>query len=386
MVERLLTPPAFAKRFNYLLLAPELAKAMVGRRAPGEVSYAESEQSFTRRQLLKVEKDAIKSKLETAKIQANYVQQINQQLHSVIDKKLLQTLADTQDVCENLLNWSEHTTNLIDLLATPSATISKVEAIAVNIPWLVDELLKQINQPQYRRRDARGDVIVVDTLKTALSFIGIDNVKRVIPALIYKQTLPLISDPFPQIKHKVWEYSLICARTAEAIAKSHKVNPFEAYTLALFSQLGRSAIIKLYFRLFEQVHLDFLRHAQKAKLRNLHSALVHLVPDPKRLLPLIDEHSDKAALHLFEYMVFKRVGYTSAMQQVLQDVLPVDADPLTQVLQQARYYAKYRMLKDNNLFLDDENDKFIAGCAIESDLLQKLHSQTLHQLPILTDL
>ena len=56
MVERLLTPPAFAKRFNYLLLAPELAKAMVGRRAPGEVSYAESEQSFTRRQLLKVEK------------------------------------------------------------------------------------------------------------------------------------------------------------------------------------------------------------------------------------------------------------------------------------------------------------------------------------------
>ena len=81
MVERLLTPPAFAKRFNYLLLAPELAKAMVGRRAPGEVSYAESEQSFTRRQLLKVEKDAIKSKLETAKIQANYVQQINQQLH-----------------------------------------------------------------------------------------------------------------------------------------------------------------------------------------------------------------------------------------------------------------------------------------------------------------
>ena len=134
------------------------------------------------------------------------------------------------------------------------------------------------------------------------------------------------------------------------------------------------------------MHLDFLRHAQKAKLRNLHSALVHLVPDPKRLLPLIDEHSDKAALHLFEYMVFKRVGYTSAMQQVLQDVLPVDADPLTQVLQQARYYAKYRMLKDNNLFLDDENDKFIAGCAIESDLLQKLHGQALHQLPILTDL
>lgn len=386
MVERLLTPPAFAKRFNYLLLAPELAKAMIGRRAPGEVSYAESEQSFTRRQLLKVEKDAIKNKLETAKIQANYVQQINQQLHSVIEKKLLQTLADTQDVCENLLNWSVHVTDLIDLLATPTATVSKVEAIATNIPWLVDELLKQVNQPQYRRRDARGDVIAVDTLKTALSFIGIDNVKRVLPALIYKQTLPLISDPFPQIKHKVWEYSLICARTAEAIAPGYGVKPFEAYSVALFSQLGRSAIMKLYFRLFEQVHLDFLRHAQKAKLRNLHSALVQLVPDPKRLIPLVDEHGDKAAMHLFEYMVFKRVSYHGTMQQVINDVLPDDADPLTQVLQQARYYAKYRMLKDNNLFLDDEAERFLAGCAIAPELLEKLHKPTLHQLPVLTDL
>lgn len=386
MAEQLLAPPAFAKRFNYLLLAPELAKAMIGRRSPGEVSYAESEQSFTRRQLLKIEKDAIKNKLETAKIQTNYVAQINQQLHAVIDKKLLLTLADTQEVCERLLNWSEHITDLIDFLASPSATITKVEAIVANTPWLVDELLKLVNQPQHRRRDSRGRVIAVDSLKTALSFMGIDNVKRVVPALIYKQTLPVISDPFPQIKHKVWEYNLNGARTAEALAKAHKVKPYEAYTLAMFSQLGRSAIVKLYFRLFEQVHLDFLRHAQKSKLRNLHSALVQLTPDPKHLISLIDEHSDRTTLHLFDYMLFKRVRYTSAISQVLGDVSPDEADPLTQVLQQSRYYAKYRMLKDNNLFLDDESEKFIAGSAIEPGLRQKLDAQTLYQLPILTEL
>ncbi|GGF61499.1 HDOD domain-containing protein [Alteromonas lipolytica] len=386
MAEQLLAPPAFVKRFNYLLLAPERAREMIGRRAPGEVSYAESEQSFTRRQLLKVEKDAIKNKLETAKLQANYVEQINQQLHAVINKKLLQILNDSNAVCETLLNWSEDVTDLIDLLSTPSATVSKVEAVAANIPWLVDELLRQVNQPQYRRRDARGDVIAVDTLKTALSFIGIDNVKRVLPALIFKQSLPVITDPYPQIKHKVWEYSLVCARTAELIASHYRVSSFEAFSLAMFSQLGRSAILKLYFRLFEQVHLDFLRHAQKAKLRNLHSALVQLIPDAKRLITLIDEHSEKTTLHLVEFMVFKRLNYVSPLQQLLKDIDPEDASPLTQMLLDCRYYAKYRMLKDNNLFLDDEAEHFLAGCAIPPALQQKLANITLSQLPVLSDL
>lgn len=385
MVEQLQTLPTIAGRFDYLLLSPEKAREMIGRRSPGEVSYAQSEQSFTRRQLLKVEKNAIKTKLETAKLQANYVAQINQQLHAVIRRKLQHALADTPTVCEQLLNWSDIITDLIDLLASPSTTISKVEAVVVNIPWLCADLLKLVNQPQYRRRDAKGEVIAVDSVKTALSFIGIDNVKHVLPALIYKQTIPLITDPFPQTKHKVWEFALSCAVTAEIIAPEFKVKSYDAYILGLMSQLGRSAIIKKYFRLFEQVHIDFLRHAQKAKLRDLHSALVQLLPDPSQLIELINAKADKTALHLFEFMHYRRLQLCQPLSQCTHDVLPEDASPMTKVLQQARYYAKYRMLKDANLFIDDEATSFLAGSAISSETLKILDNKVLTQLPVLGD-
>ncbi len=68
MTAQWLTLPSFARRFDYLMLSPQLARQMIGRTNSGEVSYAESEQSYTRRQLLKVEKDALKKKLKTAKI------------------------------------------------------------------------------------------------------------------------------------------------------------------------------------------------------------------------------------------------------------------------------------------------------------------------------
>lgn len=386
MAEQLLTPPSIAERFDYWLIAPERVSVMIGKRAPGEVSYEESEQSFTRRQLLKVEKTAIRDKLQTAKVRAEYLAQINQQLHTLVKKKLAQAISDTPAILDKQLNWQDESTDLIDLLTTPSATISKVEAVAAGMPWLYDELLKLVNAPPNRRRDARGMVIVVDTLKTALSFMGIDNVKLVLPALMFRQSIPLITDPFPQVKHKTMEYAVTCARTAEAIAPQFKAQPYPAYLLALLSQLGRSVILKLYFKLFEQVHFDFLQHAQKAKLRDLHSALTQLVPDPAHCIQLINQHGDKLSLHLFEQMVFKRVDLHTPMQQFLQERDDEDALPLTRTLQQSRYYAKFRMLSDAKLFLEDEAPVFRSGSAISADTFTALQKQSLSQLPVVAEL
>ncbi len=386
MAELLLTPPSIAERLDYWLIAPERVNVMIGKRAPGEVSYQESEQSFTRRQLLKVEKTAIRDKLQSAKVKAEYLAQINQQLHTLVKKKLSQAISDTPAILDKQLNWQDESTDLIDLLTTPSATITKVEAVASGMPWLYDELLKLVNAPQNRRRDARGMVIVVDTLKTALSFMGIDNVKLVLPALMFRQSIPLITDPFPQIKHKTMEYAVSCARTAEIIAPQFAAQPYHAYLLALLSQLGRSVVLKLYFKLFEQVHFDFLQHAQKAKLRDLHSALTQLVPDPAQSIGLINQHSDKLSLHLFEQMVFKRVDLHSPLHQFLQDPDDEDALPLTKTLQQCRYYTKYRMLNDAKLFLDDEAAVFRAGSAIWPTTLDSLQAMTLSQLPVVAEI
>ncbi|MDC8832108.1 HDOD domain-containing protein [Alteromonas gilva] len=386
MAEQLLALPSFAKRFDYLLIAPQLARKMIGRTLAGEVSYAESEQSYTRRQLLKVEKDALKKKLKTARVQSEYVQQINQQLHAIINKKIHQQLADTPGVCESLLDWGDDTTVLFDVLATPSVTISKVEAVAAHIPWLIDELIRLVNRPRYRRRDARGNIIMVDTLKTALSYMGVDTLKQLLPGLVYKHTLAFSTEPFPLLSQTVWEYTLVAAQTADLIADRYKVDRYAAFTLPLVSELGRSAITRLYFNLFEQVHLDFLAHAQKAKLSGLHSALVQLLPDPKALITLLTEHSIPVTLNVLDYMAFKQLHYTAPVKQLTADLLLEETSPAAQLLQQSRYYAKYRMLKDNHLFVDNEANTFLTGCALPPSTRLTLDNTDLRQLQVLSDM
>lgn len=380
MAGRVIAPASIAERFDFLLISPELANVITGRLAPGEVSYIESEQSSTRRTLLNVEKTALKNKLDDAKSQANYLNQINQQLHNVIEKKLLQNLSDTKNVSEELLNWSPEVTLLIDVLSTPAATVSKIEGFVARIPWLFEDLQKLVNQPKNRRRDVKGDVIAVDTLKTALSFIGIDNVKRVLPSLIFKQALPLITDPYPQIKHKMWEYAFMCAKVAEILAVERKMNAYTAFTLAMFSQLSRCVIFKLYFKLFEQVHMDFLKHAQKAKLRDLHTALHELQPDPSRMIPLLNTHCEKVSLHLFEFMELERLDYCTPLKQIIEDS-ETPIHPMTTLLKQSRYYVKYRMLENNKLFLDNESSTFITGSALDSAMIEQLNSQSLTNMP-----
>ncbi|WP_370167249.1 hypothetical protein, partial [Marisediminitalea sp.] len=82
----------------------------------------------------------------------------------------------------------------------------------------------------------------------------------------------------------------------------------------------------------------------------------------------------------------KRVDLQPPMQQFLQEPDDEDALPLTRTLQQSRYYAKFRMLSDAKLFLEDEAPVFRSGSAISADTLTALQKQTLSQLPVVAEL
>jgi hypothetical protein len=73
-------------------------------------------------------------------------------------------------------------------------------------------------------------------------------------------------------------------------------------------------------------------------------------------------------------------GYESSEDYLNQ------ALPLTRTLQQSRYYAKFRMLSDAKLFLEDEAPVFRSGSAISADTFTALQKQSLSQLPVVAEL
>ena len=79
------------------------------------------------------------------------------------------------------------------------------------------ELINLVNKPQYRKRSD----VQVNEPNLALSYVGLDNLKLVMPTFMLKHWLPTSTAPYPLMKRKLWNDSLSVALAAQLLAKEH---------------------------------------------------------------------------------------------------------------------------------------------------------------------
>ncbi len=373
--------PSVGDRFDNLLIAVERVNKMLGKRAPGEVQYVESEQSDARRQLLHVEKVAIKNKVQQAQSQADFIDSISHELHAGVVNAIVKQMENSGDVYTRVLGLNDAATELLDVLATRAASISKLEPLAAAMPWLYDEIIPIVNAPQFRRRDSRGRIIVVESLRTAMSFMGIENLRLLLPTLIFKRTLPQITDPFPQIKHKMWQYAHGTAVSAREFARFYSAKTTPAFMLGMLSQIGRSALVRMYFRTFDQVQRQMLEEAQQKRERDRHDALLNIAPSANYVIALQNEFGDSLTADLFEHMVFKRLPLSQAMRSISNED-DIEEGSYAYLLKQARLYTQVRMLHQHRFIEKDELRPTLDSLNFPFGSLETLKDIDIFQLPL----
>lgn len=363
------------------MVSSSKANALIGKAMPGLVTYEESEQGYARRELLNVEKLAIENKKLREITDESYVDSVRNQFHQVLLKQFDEQIADTSTLYYDVLGFNDALPELLDMLAIKASSIARLEPLAARIPWLFDELIKVVNSPQHRRKDSRGKVIVVETLRTALSFINIDNLKMLVPALAYRRTIPQITDPYPQIKSRAWQSSLGIALTAHQLADSVGVRENDAFVLGILQGIGRNAITRLYFKLFERVQREELESAQYDKLRDKHDALTKITPSSNFLLALWSDFGDTVVASIIEHMQFKRVFITDAARVLSQ---PDDHSdfPMAKLIDQARIYSQYRMLSSHKLIDVDESKAILRHSQLPIREIERLKKLNIHTLPL----
>ena len=270
----------------------------------------------------------------------------------------------------------------MDFLGVRAASISKIEPLAADIPWLYDDLIKLVNTPKFRRVDAKGKVVAVETMRVALNLLGIDNLKIVIPSLAFRRWIPQITDPFPSIKTRLWEEALGVATSAKKIAEISDVDPYHAFVLGMFHDIGRIVVVRLYFKLFDQVQREALLEAHNDKKREEHTALTKIEPSATFLNQLLDKHAFNVSSRLISQMDMKRVFIATAMQEFNQSAPIKQATPLTKVLQQAQAYSKYRMLKSHKLIDLEESKAYLRQFAFPAGALGVLKTTDLAHMPL----
>ena len=370
------------QRFEALFLDVKTAQKSATNESKPALNVIELEQSKTARSLLRVEKQAIREKDLNNKLDLSFLNNITDQINIEVGTRLKESIDDTDHLYSKIIGIDRSLPELLDLVGIKAATISKIEPLATELPWLFNDLMKFVNQPKYRRIDNKGKVVIVEIMRVGLNFFGIENLIIIITSLAFKRLLPQITDPYPQIKLRIWEEALATAISCKQIASVVGVNQNHAFCLGMLQMMGKVVVSKLYFRLFESVLREALIETQNEQKHDEHSALTKITPSGPFLNHLIDKYAQNISAKLIDKMTMQRVLIANAMFEVASNEPAADLSPLALVLKQGKSYAQYRMLKGHKLIDLQQSKDFIRTLRMPKGSLEILKTTDMRSLDL----
>jgi hypothetical protein len=376
------TEDLIKQRFEALFLDVKTAQQDALNEGQPVLNVIEFEQSKTARSLLRVEKQAIREKDLNTKSDLSFLRNVASQVDAEVEKRLEKALKDTDYLYTTIMGIDQVLPDLLDVVGLKVATISKIEPLATELPWLFNDLTKFVNQSKYRRTDNKGKVILVETMRAGLNFFGIENLMTVLTSLAFKRSLPQITDTYPQIKLRIWEEALATATSCKQIASLVGVNQNHAFCVGMLQTMGKVVVSKLYFRLFETVLREALVETQASQKHEEHSALTRITPSGPFLNHLINKYALNVSAKLIDKMAMKRVFIANAMLEVANSESTEEISPLALVLKQGRAYAQYRMLKRYKLIDLEQSKEFIRTLNMPNGSLELLKATDLRSLDL----
>jgi HD-like signal output (HDOD) protein len=314
------------------------------------VDHQGSEQENRRRELLNVEKEAQQEKIVAAYGEEHFRNQVTNTFYQQVRSQINKDFDNKTHLYHNVLCIEDAAPAILELLSLRATSINKIQPLSSSLPWLAKDLISLVNKPQYRKRD---DVKVTDA-KLALSYVGLDNLKLVMPTFILKHWLPNSTAPFTLMKRKLWNDSLSIALAAAALAKEAKIDWYTAFTTGMLSNIGQLAVTRCFLETYNDIYLKTVRNAVEVKDKVLHNVLVKIDNSPELLLEQLTLRSTSLSADLIEIMKFDRLPITVPMFDLAYGENIDDMSPVAQVVAKAKVYVNYRSLTKANLINKNE--------------------------------
>jgi hypothetical protein len=309
-----------------------------------------SEQKNRRRELLNVEKETQQEKIVAAHGEKHFRNQVTIVFYEQVRSQVNKAFDNKIHLYHNTLCIEDAAPAILELLSLRATSINRIQPLASSLPWLATDLINLVNKPQYRKR---ADVQVSDA-RLALSYIGLDNLKLVMPTFILKHWLPDTTAPYGLMKRKLWNDSLSVALAASALAKDKKLNCYTAFTTGMLSNIGQLAVTRCFLNTYSDMHKTALQKAVADKDKLLHNVLVKVNNSPELLLEQLHLRSSKLSADLIELMQFVRLPITEAMFDLAYNETIDEMSPIAQIVAKAKVYVNYRSLTKANLINEDE--------------------------------
>ncbi|WP_232771199.1 HDOD domain-containing protein [Colwellia sp. 75C3] len=334
------------------------------------VDHQGSEQKNRRRELLSVEVQAQQEKIIAEHGEEHFRKQTEQSFFNQVRTQINSDFDNKELLYHHILGIEDACPAILDILSARAASVNQIKNLAASLPWLATDLVKLVNKPQYRKR---ADVQVTDA-KLALSYIGLDNLKLVMPTFTLKHWLPTSTAPYGLMKRKLWNDSLSIALASRVLAKAQGLDEFTAFTTAMLSNIGRLAVTRCYLTTFSEMYKKEVRKAFENKDKRLHNVLSKIEASEEILLEQLVMRSAQLSADLIEKMHFKRLAITEPIFDLAYATSIEKMHPVAQLVAKAKAYVAFRALAKEELIDSEESKALLSSVNLtpaEITLLKK---------------
>lgn len=365
------------------------AYALAGKKTEKQILIENSEQYDARRELLSVEALANQKREQEVLTEQAYIEKVKQTLHKQITLDLDKKLTDIDDIINSVLHIDVGAGSLLDILYTEACSISRLVASIEKMPWLTKSVINFCRQPKYRRTDSKGHPIIIKSLRPAVSFLGIESLRVLIPVLIAKHMMPSASESFPGLNKFLWMYTMGSGNVARALASDFGVRQEFGYILGLFAIIGRTAVVSSYLKSFDLKLKEAVIKSRQENDVEKAKALANLVPSQDYLAAYTSKYAKKVSYRVVSKLNMRWVmispGYedlTKVQHSSFRELQRQDLHPTALLLFKAQGYVQFKMLQAQKLINREESMLFLRNAGITGEDISSLATLNLTGLKL----
>ena len=270
-----------------LVISKEFAQQQTG--AVKFVTQQDSEQANRRRELLAVEERTNQEKLIKEHGEQHFQKQVMHQFFARVSIEINNEFDNKEHFFQHFLSIEDTAPAILEILSLRATSLNRITPLVKSLVWLSDDVVNLVNKPQYRKR---ADVKMSDP-SLAINYIGLENLKLVMPTYILKHWLPHSTAPFSLMKRKLWNDSLSVALAAKALAQAQDSDWYTAFTAGMLSNIGLLAVARCFVNKHNEVYNREVRDAYDKRDKRLHDALLLVESSPDLLLEQLCTRSNQ---------------------------------------------------------------------------------------------
>lgn len=294
---------------------------------------------------LDIEREAIAARLAQQMQTRAAFEAISKQLSDTVSQNIAHQLASPERVLERS-GINETPILLLELLLAKNLDINRLRPLIASLGWLCRDLTNMVNSPAFCARRPHSSDIQVTDIKLVINYIGIENLRTIVPYFCLRNLLPRGSAKLLWTTRKLWRYSISTAIAANALSQLHDSDTALAYSAALLEQLGTSVVLGLSARAFEKTWGEWIREASNSRDKEIYDAVAATEFPAQLVFEHVLQHGHKLNWQLLDALKFEQSPLTLLLKELDQTLSYADLSFHAALVARASCYAKVMLLEE----------------------------------------